>query len=155
MPLVGPLQLAGGAGGRNLPVWVFFGLQVLDHFLKAQQVPLAVPVCGGFDESTRLELATCRNELVSALTCPLDQGRDKKECECNNTQWDEYGHWALEVIGLLCAGVGLFSFILEKLCHCCRSRLHHGSRREAGAGQTIAEVQAVGRRRRGGSGVVV
>ena len=151
MPVGGPLQLA--AGNRALPVWVFVGLQVLDHFLKSQQSPLAIPVCNG-EDSARLELATCRSELFSSLTCPAGEQVREKACDCSS-QWDEYGHFTLEVIGLLCAGVGLFSFLVERLCHCCRSRLHNGSRGTAGAGQTIAEVQAFGRRRRGGSGVVV
>ena len=152
-----PAGLPGAlrVGGQTAPLWLLLCLQGADYFLKRQQDAVVAPICP-LEDFAKLELATCRAELIGALSCAVPEAAVPADEE---KQW---GNLLLQAIGALCSALGALSCVVRGVCECCRARRRDVPRRVRAASappeddfQDDAQAQAGGRRRCRGHAVVV
>ena len=144
---VGPLQ----AGGYTAPFWLLACLHIADHFLVQKRGAPTV-VAYPADEGTKLEFATCRGELLGALTCPVAASDEDREVQKVSSE-ERLIHQIFEAVGVLSSVLGFLSVVVARLrADCCEFRRHV---EPAAAEQDRREVPPARRRRVGGAGIVV
>ena len=109
------------------------------------------------DDSARVELSSCRAELLSAITCPAapEAQVGVEQAECLGSVRLDIGHIVLEWLGALSSLLCFLSVVWSRVRAIWRRSQRDGNGPVPRAWAEIEQVPPAGRMRRGGRGMVV